>query len=233
MLLRRTETRWFSGIFEASLKGVQRHLATMWSNAVVEPPLFVSMSSSHETRKAVELAENRQDKEPLPLPILNMVPAAFERNTQSYNQFAAQKMGWNMGLFKGGNLQVREALVPIDVGIGLMFITRSMEEAHVFANLLLAKGSVSGFTLVHPETGSKIGIKIKYDPVINIPTAEFGGDPGDLIKLETTLIVSTYGGQTSLLQLIRKIKLGIGLTHEGMGEFEIEETLSLDKEQPN
>jgi hypothetical protein len=203
-----------SEIYGQSLNGVITWVRSIWAKRIVSPELTVVLSSSHEVQRTLEQLKKQtagtvDSNAPakLPMPWVSMVLLSEEvASSGRQNPYMTRREGMNVGYINNRRQEVREYITPVNVGLGLRFVTNNVEELQAFARIWLSYWPVAGFVLRNALTGAEISIKIRPDQQLSMPTADFA-TAGDLMVLETTLFLETWSGETGINTTIKRFDL--------------------------
>lgn len=200
-----------SPIFEQSYKAVQFWLASEWTRRYESPKLTVTSARTLDGFRQAALNDGKAtgDKgSPIrdSLPIVTTIIASMQDRVGPHTPWQTQHFGFKMGRIGDGKDTLYERVRPVDLGIGVRFVSAGDKEAEAFVHMLLENAPNVVVNIRNKATGSIIEIAIALETQYSMVGPQLN-NPGEYATIETTLICKSFIGVTQRFNNIQQIQM--------------------------
>ena len=194
-----------SGILRQSLAASRLWVENEWRSRVESPDMPVVFSSLPSDAQQIKTENQSPSGARFSLPWCALYITQLQERQGPYNPWLTQFVGIPVGYTPNHREQIVEKVRPVDVGIGVRFMTNNLEEALYFASMWVENQPNVVVDIQNKGTGHVVRINMDLGTGISMPTGG-GTDEGDLV-VETTMIVRTFSGTTDTLPTVKRISI--------------------------
>lgn len=127
---------------------------------------------------------------------LDSTKAGFRRNRANN--------GVVVGIDKDRGVAVTDTFVPVNLVLGSRFETTDLDQALIYAQMLLLNGPKLTFTFVNEGSSVPIETSVEFETSLTVPQADLGST-GSPYALETVFKLNTYIGNITEQRIIKAI----------------------------